>query len=112
MYLCFQFARPDYFIHHFKTYETILTDIKNEYEVTIAEQRQLIEQLEPLKTKISLCHLETKKEVDRMRREALEEAYRLRCSSEFIRDKSVQHGWTYHEAVVWLIANFTGRKRF
>ncbi|KAJ3409579.1 Translin-associated factor X-interacting protein 1 [Chytridiales sp. JEL 0842] len=67
----------DYIIRHFKTYESILSDIKNEYEVTISEQRHTIEQLEPLKSKISLCRLETTKEIDKMRRAAMEEAYRL-----------------------------------
>ncbi|XP_075693028.1 translin-associated factor X-interacting protein 1 [Rhinoderma darwinii] len=39
----------DYFIEDFKTYKPLLCAIKNEYEVTLAHQREQIRSLEPLK---------------------------------------------------------------
>ncbi|XP_056382264.1 translin-associated factor X-interacting protein 1 isoform X2 [Hyla sarda] len=39
----------DYFMEDFKTYKPLLCAIKNEYEVTLAHQRERIRSLEPLK---------------------------------------------------------------
>ncbi|XP_069822055.1 translin-associated factor X-interacting protein 1 [Dendropsophus ebraccatus] len=39
----------DYFMEDFKTYKPLLCAIKNEYEVTLAHQREQIRSLEPLK---------------------------------------------------------------
>ncbi|CAN2389535.1 Translin-associated factor X-interacting protein 1 [Pristimantis euphronides] len=39
----------DYFMEDFKTYKPLLCAIKNEYEVTLAQQREQIRSLEPLK---------------------------------------------------------------
>ncbi|XP_040265056.1 translin-associated factor X-interacting protein 1 [Bufo bufo] len=40
----------DYFMEDFKTYKPLLCAIKNEYEVTLAHQREQIRALEPLRT--------------------------------------------------------------
>ncbi|KAM3920303.1 translin-associated factor X-interacting protein 1 [Leptodactylus fuscus] len=42
----------DYFMEDFKTYKPLLCAIKNEYEVTLAYQREQIRSLEPLKAMI------------------------------------------------------------
>ena len=39
----------EYLIEDFKTYKPLLSAIKNEYEMTLAQQRELIRQMEPLK---------------------------------------------------------------
>ncbi|XP_078526115.1 translin-associated factor X-interacting protein 1 [Lissotriton helveticus] len=40
----------EYFIEEFKTYKPLLSAIKNEYELTLAHQREQIRSLEPLKS--------------------------------------------------------------
>lgn len=39
----------EYLIEDFKTYKPLLSGIKNEYEMMLAYQRQVIRELEPLK---------------------------------------------------------------
>ncbi|NXA41622.1 TXIP1 protein, partial [Eudromia elegans] len=43
----------EFFIDNFKTYKPLLSAIKNEYEVTLAHQRERIRALEPLKATVS-----------------------------------------------------------
>ncbi|NWX91533.1 TXIP1 protein, partial [Nothoprocta pentlandii] len=43
----------EFFIDNFKTYKPLLSAIKNEYEVTLAHQKERIRALEPLKATIS-----------------------------------------------------------
>ncbi|KAJ1554765.1 hypothetical protein HK405_004117 [Cladochytrium tenue] len=44
----------DYFIHEFRTYEQVLSDIKNEYELALRRQGDQLLELEPLRCKLSI----------------------------------------------------------
>ena len=52
------------FILEFKTYSSILTEIKNEYETTFLNQRETIEKLIPFKSKYSILEFESRQEID------------------------------------------------
>ncbi|XP_053571884.1 translin-associated factor X-interacting protein 1 [Bombina bombina] len=72
----------EYFIEDFKTYKPLLSAIKNEYEVTLAHQREQIRELEPLKAllvtvsehcdqKIQAMHEEERLEIKTLKHEKL-----------------------------------------
>lgn len=46
----------EYLIEDFKTYKPLLSGIKNEYEMMLSYQRELIRQMEPLKVKSNVIH--------------------------------------------------------
>jgi hypothetical protein len=44
----------EYLIEDFKTYKPLLSAVKNEYEMMLAYQRQVIRELEPLKVALNV----------------------------------------------------------
>lgn len=46
----------EYLIEDFKTYKPLLSAVKNEYEMMLAYQRQVIRELEPLKVRLNAAH--------------------------------------------------------
>ncbi|KAM4017688.1 translin-associated factor X-interacting protein 1 [Anomaloglossus baeobatrachus] len=56
----------DYFMEDFKTYKPLLCAIKNEYEVTLAHQREQIRSLEPLKAMLVSVSERCDKEIQKI----------------------------------------------
>ena len=54
----------DVFIEEFKTYKSLLSDIKNEYEAAIRKHKSTISDLEPFRKQIVLTRYEAAKELD------------------------------------------------
>ncbi|KAJ1081829.1 hypothetical protein NDU88_002002 [Pleurodeles waltl] len=59
----------EYFIEDFKTYKPLLSSIKNEYEVTLAHQREQIRSLEPLKSMLVTVSEQCDQKIQAMREE-------------------------------------------
>lgn len=59
----------DYFIQEFKTYSSVLSDIKNEYETTIGELEESKRLLEPLKGKLEILKLQNLQELSSQSRD-------------------------------------------
>ena len=59
----------DLFIYEFRTYEPILSDVKREYEICIANQQQDLRQFEILKSKLSVAEFRMAKEIQKVQYE-------------------------------------------
>ncbi|KAM8945584.1 translin-associated factor X-interacting protein 1 [Pelodytes ibericus] len=68
----------NHFIEGFKTYKLLLSAIKNEYEVTLAHQRQQICSLEPLKTMLATASERCDQKIQAIRQEERLEIKNLR----------------------------------
>ncbi|KAJ3216775.1 Translin-associated factor X-interacting protein 1 [Dinochytrium kinnereticum] len=67
----------DAFIHEFKTYEPILSEIKNEYEMALTTHQALVEELEPLRCKVAIGRFEATQELMRLKNELSSDLQRL-----------------------------------
>ncbi|KAJ3101765.1 Translin-associated factor X-interacting protein 1 [Phlyctochytrium planicorne] len=67
----------DNFIREFKTYEGILSEIKNEYEMALAVQQEQIDVIEPLRCKVAISKFEASQEILRIKNELAVEIQRL-----------------------------------
>ncbi|KAI8918748.1 hypothetical protein BC831DRAFT_516103 [Entophlyctis helioformis] len=61
----------DHFINEFKTYQPILSEIKNEYDHVVQAQREQLDKQESLKGKLSVIRFQSAQELDKVRNEAL-----------------------------------------
>ncbi|XP_069511370.1 translin-associated factor X-interacting protein 1 isoform X2 [Ambystoma mexicanum] len=68
----------EYFIEDFKTYKPLLSSIKNEYEITLARQREQIRSLEPLKSMLVTVSEQCDQKIHAMREEERLEIRTLR----------------------------------
>ena len=60
----------DFFIDEFKTYHSILSDIKNEYEARICVLQTELNELLPLKGQVQFLKMENIQEMDRFTRDS------------------------------------------
>ncbi|KAI9349447.1 hypothetical protein DFJ73DRAFT_833583 [Zopfochytrium polystomum] len=77
----------DFFIQEFKTYEPVLSEIRNEYEVALAKQGELVMQLEPLKSKNYISRYQSAQDVARMRQDMLEKLEILNVENRELRQE-------------------------
>ncbi|KND01399.1 uncharacterized protein SPPG_03209 [Spizellomyces punctatus DAOM BR117] len=60
----------DRFIEEFKTYEPLLSQVKNEYEMALQAQRRALDKLEPLQAQLAIHKYQAAQDMDRMREDA------------------------------------------
>ncbi|KAI9098783.1 hypothetical protein DFS34DRAFT_89456 [Phlyctochytrium arcticum] len=58
------------FIEEFRTYEPLLSEIKNEYEMALQAQRAALSKLEPLHSQLAVHRYKAAQELDQMQQEA------------------------------------------
>jgi DNA repair exonuclease SbcCD ATPase subunit len=79
----------DYFIQEFKTYSSVLSDIKNEYELTIGELEERKRQLEPLKGKLEILKLQNLQELNAQTRDMDDFLEKFRWENQNLREQSL-----------------------
>jgi chromosome segregation ATPase len=79
----------DYFIQEFKTYSSVLSDIKNEYELTISELEESKRQLEPLKGKLEILKLQNLQELNAQTSEMDDFLEKFRWENQNLREQSL-----------------------
>ncbi|NXY79148.1 TXIP1 protein, partial [Glareola pratincola] len=68
----------EFFIDNFKTYKPLLSAIKNEYEVTLADQKKTIRALEPLKAMVTTVSEECTRRILALQEKEKEEIHTLK----------------------------------
>ena len=76
----------DYFIQEFKTYSSILAQIKNEYETVISNLEYQVAQLEPLKGKLAISKLENLQELERQTAQMEKSMEKFKMENELLLD--------------------------
>ena len=77
----------DYFIQEFKTYSSILSQVKNEYELTISRLEEKVASLEPLKGKLAIMKLQNLQELNQQSFELDEFLVKFKTENQYLRDQ-------------------------